>query len=86
MADVISLSARAKDRAGKGAARAVRRTGFIPAVIYGGKEAPVSIALEPKILNKELTRAGFFNTLIDLDVDDTKHRVLARDVQSHPVT
>lgn len=86
MADVISLSARARDRAGKGAARAVRREGFIPAVIYGAKEPPITISLEPKGLRRELSRTGFFTTLTDIDVDGTAHRVLARDVQFHPIT
>jgi large subunit ribosomal protein L25 len=86
MAEVISLSARARDRAGTGAARATRREGLVPAVIYGATEPPLSIAVEPKRLNKELGRTGFFTTLVDMDVGGTKHRVLARDVQYHPVT
>jgi large subunit ribosomal protein L25 len=86
MVDVISLSARARDRAGKGAARAVRREGYIPAVIYGGKETPITISLETRGLRRELSRTGFFTTLTDIDLDGTAHRVLARDVQFHPVT
>ncbi len=86
MADVITLAARARDRAGKGAARAVRREGFIPAVIYGGKEPPLTIALEPKALRRELAQTGFFTTLTDIELEGTAHRVLARDVQFHPVT
>ncbi len=86
MADVISLNARARDRVGKGAARAVRREGLIPAVIYGGKDSPTSISLESKGLNRELSRAGFFTSLTDIDIDGTAHRVLARDVQYHPVS
>lgn len=86
MAEVNSLSARARDRAGKGAARAVRREGYIPAVIYGAKETPITISLEPKGLRRGLSRTGFFTTLTDIDLDGTAHRVLARDVQFHPVT
>ncbi len=86
MVDVKSLSARARDRAGKGAARAVRREGYIPAVIYGGKETPITISLETRGLRRELSRKGFFTTLTDIDLDGTAHRVLARDVQFHPVT
>jgi large subunit ribosomal protein L25 len=86
MADVISLSARARDRAGKGAARAVRREGYIPAVIYGAKKTPITISLEPKGLHRGLSQTGFFTTLTDIDIDGTAHRVLARDVQFHPVT
>ena len=86
MADVITLSARARDRVGKGAARAVRREGLVPAVIYGAKEPPLSISLEPRALRRELAQTGFFTTLTDIDLDGTAHRVLARDVQYHPVT
>ncbi|HSR54856.1 MAG TPA: 50S ribosomal protein L25/general stress protein Ctc [Alphaproteobacteria bacterium] len=86
MADVIQLTARARDRAGKGAARAVRREGLVPAVIYGGKETPLTISLEPRELRRRLGQTGFFTTLTDVDVDGTAHRVLARDVQFHPVT
>lgn len=86
MAEIISLIARARDRAGKGAARAVRREGYIPAVIYGGKETPITISLDTKGLRRQLSRTGFFTTLTDIDLDGTAHRVLARDVQFHPVT
>jgi len=86
MADVNSLIARARDRAGKGAARAIRREGSIPAVIYGGKESPIIISLDTKGLHRQLAQTGFFTTLTDIDLDGTAHRVLARDVQYHPVT
>lgn len=86
MANVITMSARARDRVGKGAARAVRREGFVPAVIYGGKQPPLSIAIDPKALNRELDKGTLFTGLLDLQVEGTKHRVLARDVQYHPVT
>ena len=50
MAEASTLAVTARDRAGKGAARAERRAGRIPAVIYGGKEDPVLISVEPKSL------------------------------------
>ncbi|WP_420403800.1 50S ribosomal protein L25/general stress protein Ctc [Nisaea sp.] len=86
MSDVIELSAQTRDRVGKGSARAARRAGLVPAVVYGDKKDPVSVTLEERALVKQLHQAGFFSTLIDLDVDGKKHRVLARDVQLHPVT
>jgi len=86
MSDVIELSAQTRDRVGKGSARAARRAGLVPAVIYGDKKDPVSITLEERVMLKQLHQPGFFSTLIDLDVDGKKHRVLARDVQLHPVT
>jgi large subunit ribosomal protein L25 len=86
MADTISLSAQLRDRVGKGAARAVRRAGLVPAVIYGGKETPLPVALEPGPINKQLAAGAFFTTMIEMKVGNDTHRVLARDVQFHPVT
>jgi large subunit ribosomal protein L25 len=86
MTDVHSLSAELRSRAGKGAARSTRRAGLVPAVIYGNKEAPVLISLEPKSLNREVHASGFYTTLFDIKVDGKAHRVLPRDVQFDPVT
>jgi large subunit ribosomal protein L25 len=86
MSDVHTLVAEAKDRAGKGAARAARRAGRVPAVIYGAKKAPVMITLEPRDLDREISGGGFFATLYDVQVADNTERVLARDLQLHPVS
>ncbi len=86
MTEIVTLEAQARDRVGKGAARATRRAGRVPAVLYGDKKEPLSISLDPKVLGRLLTRPGFFSHLIDLSLDGTKHRALARDVQLHPVT
>jgi large subunit ribosomal protein L25 len=86
MADVSSLPARARDRAGKGAARSTRRAGLIPGVIYGNKESALLIAMEPRHLEPQVNKDGFFTRMVDLDIDGKKHRVLPRDVQFHPVT
>ena len=58
MANVVTIEAEARARAGKGAARATRRAGKVPAVIYGAHQAPGLIALEPRAVLRELTRAG----------------------------
>jgi large subunit ribosomal protein L25 len=86
MADIVSLPASARERSGKGAARATRRAGHIPAVVYGNKESPTLISVEPKLLKQQLNRSGFFTRLVDIDLEGKKHRVLPRDVQYHPVT
>ncbi len=86
MAQHIELNADARSQVGKGAARATRRQGRIPAVIYGDSKDPVSISLDPKELNRELSRPGFFSTLIDISVDGAKSLVLCRELQLHPVT
>jgi large subunit ribosomal protein L25 len=85
MSDITTLVAQPRDRAGKGVARATRREGRVPAVIYGGKEPPVLVALELKDLARRAHSAAFFNHLIELDVGGKKHRVLPRDVQFHPL-
>jgi large subunit ribosomal protein L25 len=86
MPEIISLSAEPRERAGKGAARATRRAGRVPAIVYGDKKDPVLISLEPRELGRALARPGFFAHLIDLKVDGTTQRTLPRDVQYHPVT
>ena len=82
----IEFSASARPRSGKGAARQARREGNVPAVIYGGGEDPVAIAVGYKELHKSLHEPGFFNRLVEIDVDGEKHLTLCRDVQLHPVT
>jgi len=85
MSDITTLVALPRDRAGKGVARATRREGRVPAVIYGGKEPPILVALEMKDLARRAHGASFFTHLLELDVGGKKHRVLPRDVQFHPL-
>lgn len=86
MADVATLNASVRDRVGKGSARAARREGFVPAVIYGDKKDPLPIQVEKRELDKILAKPGFFSHLIDLKVGKDTHRVLPRDLQQHPVS
>lgn len=86
MADIATIAAQPRDRVGKGAARATRRTGLIPGVIYGDRKDPVTIAIDPKDLDRELHKAGFFISQFDVAVDGARHRVMARDVQLHPIS
>ncbi|PIW25756.1 MAG: 50S ribosomal protein L25, partial [Rhodospirillales bacterium CG15_BIG_FIL_POST_REV_8_21_14_020_66_15] len=69
-----------------GAARATRRSGRVPAVIYGDHKDPILVSVEPVELMQHLHHAGFFSMLMDLKVGNDTHRVLPRDVQFHPVT
>ncbi len=86
MSDITAIAAELRDRAGKGAARATRRTGKVPGVIYGAKQAPVCIALDPRVLWVELSKPGFTTRLFDIDLGTGgTQRCLARDVQFHPV-
>ncbi|MFD1623697.1 50S ribosomal protein L25/general stress protein Ctc [Azospirillum griseum] len=86
MTKIIPLGAEGRERAGKGTARQTRRDGRIPAVIYGGKQAPLTISLEKFEFTRVLHQPGFFTHLYDVTVDGVAHRVLPRDVQFHPVT
>jgi large subunit ribosomal protein L25 len=85
MSELVNLVAYARPRAGKGAARAVRRAGQIPAVIYGAKEAPFLISIDPKEVTRELHRSGFFTRRMTLTIDGKAHEVLPRDVQLDPL-
>ena len=85
MATVNELSATARPKAGKGAARAVRREGRVPGVIYGDKKEPIGISLDFKELKQKIYAGHFLTTVCNLDVDGTKHRVIPRDFQLDPV-
>src|SRR5712691_11463076 len=86
MPEIISLSAEPRLRAGKGAARATRRAGRVPAIVYGDDKEPVLISLEPRALGRVLARPALFATLVDISVDGATLRTLPRDVQYHPVS
>ncbi len=88
MSDSNILEAEPRERAGKGAARATRRAGRVPCVIYGAKKDPKSISIDPLVLRKSLDAGTFFSTVYEVNINgggDTE-RVLPRDVQLHPVT
>ncbi len=86
MSKQITISAEMRDRAGKGAARATRRAGRVPAVIYGDKKDPIMVSLEPRELRKQLNTGNFFATVYSVEVaGGDNERVLPRDVQFHPV-
>ncbi|PZU07629.1 MAG: 50S ribosomal protein L25 [Sphingobium sp.] len=86
MSEQLTLSAEARDRAGKGASRALRREGRVPAVIYGNNEEPLSIHVEEKLLNKLLGTGHFFNSVVMVEVGGNAVRTLAKDVAFHPVS
>lgn len=85
MTETHTLTAELRERAGKGAARAVRRTGRVPAVIYGAGKSPVSISLADADVKREIKRAAFLTTLFDIKVGSKSERVLPRDVHYDPV-
>jgi large subunit ribosomal protein L25 len=86
MSDITVLPVSARAKTTKGACNDLRKQGQIPAVIYGDKQAPAPIAIESKILVRQLESAGFMTRLFDLEVDGKKVRVLPRDVQFDPLS
>ncbi|OQP87689.1 50S ribosomal protein L25/general stress protein Ctc [Rhizobium rhizosphaerae] len=79
------LKAQKRDRVGKGSSRELRRNGLIPAVIYGDKQQPISIALSTKDVTLKIHAGGFMTTVATIDVDGEKIRVLPKDYQLDPV-
>jgi len=85
MSDIIKIDVEPRERAGKGASRAARREGFVPAVVYGGKEAPTNIKIERRVLEKLLNTGTFFTSVCEINDGSSKTRTFPRDVQFHPV-
>jgi len=86
MSEQLTLSAETRERAGKGASRAMRREGRVPAVIYGQKQDPLPIHVEEKALMKMLHGGHFMNSVVMIDLGGEPTRTLPKDVQFHPVT
>lgn len=86
MSEQLTLSAETRERAGKGASRALRREGRVPAVIYGGNEEPLTIHVEEKLLNKLLSTGHFMNSVVEVTVGGAAMRTLPKDVAFHPVS
>jgi large subunit ribosomal protein L25 len=86
MSDQLTLSAEARERAGKGASRALRREGRVPAVIYGNNEEPTTVHLEEKALMKALHTGHFMNSVVMVGFGGKDVRTLPKDVSFHPVT
>ena len=84
--DTIDIKANARSQVGKGSARAARRAGLVPAVIYGNKESAIPITLNANQWRQLMNKPGIFSQLINIEVNDEKHFVLPRDIQQHPVS
>jgi large subunit ribosomal protein L25 len=85
MTAVKQIEASARAQVGKGAARAVRREGRTPAVIYGGGTAPEAIALDANKTRQLIFGGHFLTTIFEIDVAGKKQRVIPRDYQLDPV-
>jgi len=86
MSDITQIDATMRSRVGKGSARAARRAGRVPAVIYGDKKAPITIEMEERLVRKVIHEPGIFGRLLNINIDGKNTTVLTRDIQMHPVT
>jgi large subunit ribosomal protein L25 len=80
-----SLSATARQTAGKGAARSLRRDGRVPAIIYGHAREPLSLSVPAREFERLLEKVAAENTVIELSIDGSMSRTLIREIQRHPV-
>ena len=85
MATVKELKATARPQSGKGAARAERRAGRVPGVIYGNNQPPVTISVDDRELRQRILAGRFLTTIYDIDLEGKKHRVIPRDFHLDPV-
>ncbi len=79
----MKVVAKTRNEQGSGASRRLRRTGFVPGIVYGGKGAATPVAIEHNPLYHALRVEAFHSSILDMDLDGTKERVLLRDVQWH---
>jgi large subunit ribosomal protein L25 len=86
MSETLALKAEARPKAGKGASRAARRAGLVPAVIYGAKQAPDAIQVSENELRKLINTGHFTTAIIEIDVGGKTQKTLMRDIQLHPVS
>ncbi len=86
MSEQLLLPAQARDRAGKGASRALRREGRVPAVVYGEKKEPLSIHIDEKGLSKMLSTGHFMNSVVMIEFKGKPQRTLPKAIDFHPVS
>ena len=82
---VKELKATARPKSGKGAARAERRAGKVPGVIYGNNQPPVTISVDDADLRQRILAGRFLTTIYDIDLEGKKHRVIPRDFHLDPI-
>jgi len=85
MAEIQTIKAEARSKLGTGGARDTRRSGRVPAIVYGEKADPQSVSVDLKEIDREIHKTSFFATLYEIEVDGKKQRVLPRDLQLDPV-
>lgn len=86
MSETVNLTAEPRERTGKGGARALRREGKVPAIVYGGQEQPLKIALMEREIKRQLEmNPRFFSSVVALQMNGQTLQVVPREAQTHPV-
>jgi large subunit ribosomal protein L25 len=86
MATVV-LEAKNREKCGTGSARSERREGFIPCVVYGDKKEAEAVCISKDLLNRYVHKSNFFSTVFEIDcLKERKQKLVAKDIQFHPVT
>ncbi len=86
MAKITSIRVNERNTAGKGAARAERRAGLIPGVIYGEKKEPVMFSISALDLDAQMRQKGFWTRQFEIEVGKNKYHAICQDIQTHPIT
>ena len=86
MSTVEVFKVQIRPQTGGGASRSLRRSGMIPAILYGGEKENISLMVDTRDVEKGLHQSGFYSRIFELDVGDKKEQALVREVQFHPVT
>lgn len=84
MSNKIVLNATKREDFGKGASRRLRRTGFVPAIVYGGKKEPLSITVQQRELQKEMKNEAFYSQILTVMLDGKEQQFIVKDLQRHP--
>jgi large subunit ribosomal protein L25 len=86
MSEVLSLAAKNRDSLGKGASRALRKEGMVPAVVYGAGKKPISIAIEEKEITKYYRKPQYISQVIEFELEGKRFKVLPKAIDLHPIT
>lgn len=85
MSTALEFQAHERTGSGTGVARALRRQGMVPGVIYGDNKEPQMVAVDYKLLNQECHTLAFYSQVMTVSIGKAKQEVIAKDVQLHPV-
>lgn len=84
MSNVFEFVAESRTRSGSSAAKAVRRQGLVPAVIYGGHASPAMLTLSHNEVLKHLVHEAVYSHVLDLTIDGKTEKVVLKGLQRHP--